>query len=88
MHKPWLVQYPAGVPAEIDTGEFASLKDVLASSCARFADLPAHNSMGTVMTYRKLDEASRFPRPTSARSCGESCATTAANSVTTRISRR
>lgn len=59
MQHPWLVQYPAGVPAEIDTREFASLKDLLASSCVRFADLPAYNSMGTVMTYRQLDEASR-----------------------------
>jgi long-chain acyl-CoA synthetase len=59
VHKPWLVQYPAGVPAEIDTGEFASLKDVLVSGCARFAELPAYNSMGTVMTYRQLDEVSR-----------------------------
>ena len=59
MHRPWLSQYPAGVPAEIDTREFASLKDLLASSCVRFADLPAYNSMGTVMTYRQLDEASR-----------------------------
>ena len=59
MYKPWLVQYPAGVPAEIATGEFASLKDVLVSSCARFAELPAYSSMGTVMTYRQLDEASR-----------------------------
>ena len=59
MQHPWLVQYPAGVPAEIDAREFASLKDLLASSCARFADLPAYNSMGTVMTYRQLDEASR-----------------------------
>jgi long-chain acyl-CoA synthetase len=59
MHKPWLSQYPAGVPAEIDTGRFASLKDVLAATCARFADLPAYNSMGTVMTYRQLEEASR-----------------------------
>ncbi len=59
MHRPWLVQYPAGVPAEIDTSAFASLGDVLACSCARFADLPAYNSMGTVMTYRQLDEASR-----------------------------
>jgi long-chain acyl-CoA synthetase len=59
VHKPWLVQYPAGVPTEIDTGEFASLKDVLVFGCARFAELPAYNSMGTVMTYRQLDEASR-----------------------------
>jgi long-chain acyl-CoA synthetase len=59
MQHPWLVQYPAGVPAEIDTRGLASLKDVLASSCARFADLPAYNSMGTVMTYQQLDRASR-----------------------------
>jgi len=59
MHKPWLVQYPPGVPAEINIEQFASLKEVLASSCARFADLPAFNSMGTVLSYRQLDEASR-----------------------------
>jgi long-chain acyl-CoA synthetase len=59
MHKPWLVQYPTGVPAEIDAHQFTSLKAVLASGCARFADLPAYSSMGTVMTYRQLDEASR-----------------------------
>jgi long-chain acyl-CoA synthetase len=59
MNRPWLVQYPTGVPAEIDNHEFASLKDVLASSCTRFADLPAYNSMGTAMTFRELDEASR-----------------------------
>jgi len=59
MQKPWLAQYPAGIPAEIDIHEFASLKDVLAASCARFADLPAFNSMGTVMSFRQLDDASR-----------------------------
>jgi long-chain acyl-CoA synthetase len=59
MTKPWLSQYPAGVPAQIDIHRFASLKDVLGASCARFPDLPAFNSMGRVMTYRQLDEASR-----------------------------
>src|SRR5512134_2045543 len=59
MDKPWLAQYPAGVPAQIDVHKFASLKDMLARSCARFSDLPAYNSMGTVMTFRQLDEASR-----------------------------
>ena len=38
MDRPWLSQYPAGVPAEIDVHRFASLKDMLASSCERFAD--------------------------------------------------
>lgn len=59
MPKPWLAQYPAGVPAEIDVHRFASLKAVLTTSCERFATLPAFSSMGTVMTFRQLDEASR-----------------------------
>ncbi len=59
MHRPWLAQYPAGVPADVDLGRFASLQDVLASSCTRFADRPAYRSMGAVMTYRQLDAASR-----------------------------
>jgi long-chain acyl-CoA synthetase len=59
MDRPWLAQYPAGVPADIDIGRFASLKHLLAVTCARFADLPAYNSMGSVMTFRQLDMASR-----------------------------
>ena len=58
MNKPWLTQYPAGVPAEIDMQRFASLADVLRDSCQRFADLPAYRSMGVAMTFRELDEAS------------------------------
>jgi long-chain acyl-CoA synthetase len=58
VNKPWLAQYPAGVPAEIDMQRFASLADVLSASCRRFADLPAYGSMGVAMTYRELDEAS------------------------------
>ena len=59
MDKPWLAQYPAGVPAEIDIHRFSSLEDVSAASCTRFADLPAYHSMGTAMTFRQLDAASR-----------------------------
>ena len=59
MERPWLAQYPAGIPAEIDLDRYASLNDMLATSCARFADLPAFNSMGTVLTFRQLDEGSR-----------------------------
>jgi long-chain acyl-CoA synthetase len=59
MQRPWLAQYPAGVPAEVDIQRFASLKDLLAASCARFADLPAFNSMGAVLSFQQLDEASR-----------------------------
>ena len=58
MNQPWLTQYPAGVPAEIDMQRFASLAAVLNDSCKRFADLPAYRSMGVTMTFRALDEAS------------------------------
>jgi long-chain acyl-CoA synthetase len=47
------------VPAQIDVDAYASLKDMLASSCARFAELPAYSSMGTAMSFRQLDQASR-----------------------------
>jgi long-chain acyl-CoA synthetase len=59
MHRPWLAQYPAGVPAEIDLSQYTSLADMLGQSTARFAARPAFASMGTVITYRQLDEASR-----------------------------
>jgi long-chain acyl-CoA synthetase len=59
MHKPWLAQYPPGVPAEIDPGKFESLEAVIASTCARFADLPAYQSLGKLMTFREVDDASR-----------------------------
>jgi long-chain acyl-CoA synthetase len=59
MDRPWLSQYPAGVPAEIDVHRFASLKDMLASSCERFADRPAYRSMGATISFRQLDDASR-----------------------------
>ena len=57
--RPWLAHYPKGIPAQIDLDEYASLKDLLTVSCGRFADLPAFESMGQVMTYRQLDVASR-----------------------------
>ncbi|MDQ5911618.1 MAG: long-chain acyl-CoA synthetase [Pseudomonadota bacterium] len=59
MEKIWLKEYPAGVPAEIDLNEFASLKDILEKSCERFADLPAYSNMGVTLRYRDIDRLSR-----------------------------
>ncbi|MHC6075306.1 AMP-binding protein [Ralstonia solanacearum] len=55
----WLKFYPADVPAEIDAYRFASLKDMLEQSCARFAEHLAFTNMGAVMAYGKLDRLSR-----------------------------
>ncbi|MCD9030348.1 long-chain fatty acid--CoA ligase [Luteimonas sp. Y-2-2-4F] len=57
--RPWLAQYPAGVPAEIDVDEFASIPAVLQGTIDKFRDRPAFSNMGKAMTYAELDEASR-----------------------------
>jgi long-chain acyl-CoA synthetase len=59
MDRIWLQQYPAGIAADVNVREYASLKEILEASCARFADLPAYGNMGVSITYRELDGASR-----------------------------
>ena len=55
----WLRSYPPGVPAEIRTDEFASIRAILERSCRRFSDLPAFTCMGGTLTYAQLDGLSR-----------------------------
>lgn len=55
----WLKYYPAGVPAKIDIFRFASLKDMLEHSCARYPKRPAFTNMGIALTYGELDRLSR-----------------------------
>ena len=59
MEKTWLKQYPAGVPAEIDVNQYASLVALLDESFTRFADRMAYKFMGKTITFRQVDEASR-----------------------------
>jgi len=54
----WLKHYPPGVPAEIDVGEYASLRDVFDESVARFASRPAFTCMGKTITFAELDTLS------------------------------
>ena len=58
MERPWIKSYPPGVPAEVDLGAYASIRDILESSCERYADLPAFACMGASMSYRELDRLS------------------------------
>ncbi|MEZ5465214.1 MAG: AMP-binding protein [Lysobacteraceae bacterium] len=55
---PWLANYPAGVPAEIDLEEFRSIVSVLESSCQRFRDRPAFENLGRTLSYAEIDELS------------------------------
>jgi len=57
--KIWLASYPPGVPAEVDTGRYRSLKQMFEHSCARYRDLPAVSNLGCTLTYGDLDRESR-----------------------------
>ena len=59
MDKIWLKSYPPGVPAEINVGEFRSLKAIAEQSFQKFADADAYVQMGRTMTYAELDHTSR-----------------------------
>ncbi|HJU23464.1 MAG TPA: long-chain-fatty-acid--CoA ligase [Casimicrobiaceae bacterium] len=54
MERPWLAHYPAGVPATIDVGEYASVCDVVDESCRRFSSRPAFTCMGRTLTFADI----------------------------------
>ena len=59
MERVWLKQYPPGVPADIDTTQYASLVELLEESFAKFADRKAFICMDKALLYRDLDEMSQ-----------------------------
>lgn len=58
MEKIWLKSYPEGVPAEIATPPFKSIREIIEFSFREYADRPAFTNMGTTMTYAELDKQS------------------------------
>ena len=58
--KIWLSQYPENTPAEIDTSEFASLKELVENAFQKYRDLPAFTNMGHSISYGELDQLSRY----------------------------
>lgn len=59
MDKPWLENYPSDVSKEIDPDQYPSLVEMFENAVRNYADQPAFENMGSVMTYRKLEERSR-----------------------------
>jgi len=57
--RPWLANYPAGVPAQIDTGRYASVVAVVEEAFSRFRQRPAFSSFGKQLSYGQVDELSR-----------------------------
>jgi long-chain acyl-CoA synthetase len=58
MERIWLKQYPAGVPADVDVTQYASLVELLEESFAKFSDRKAFICMDKSISYRDLDEMS------------------------------
>jgi long-chain acyl-CoA synthetase len=57
-HRPWLAQYPEGVPHEVDPSPYRSLAALLESSLKQHADRPVSVCMDRWMSYGQLDEHS------------------------------
>jgi long-chain acyl-CoA synthetase len=57
--RPWLAEYPAGVPAEIDLNEFSSVVSVLEKAIDTYRDRPAFANLGKILTYGEVDRLSR-----------------------------
>ena len=57
--KTWLKEYPAGVPAEIDTNKYGSIPDLVANIFGKYAGKPAYHNFGCSMSYVELDRLSR-----------------------------
>ncbi|PWB64844.1 MAG: long-chain fatty acid--CoA ligase, partial [Bradyrhizobiaceae bacterium] len=59
MERIWLKSYPAGVPAEIDPGQYESVVALLEESFAKHRDRRAFICMDKALTYGQVDEMSR-----------------------------
>lgn len=59
MEKPWLKNFPAGVPAEIDAGQYKTVAAMLEESMRKYAARTAFICMGKSITYGQLETASR-----------------------------
>ena len=56
--RPWLENYPRGVPAQIDLGIYSSVVAMFQEACRRYAQQPAFTSFGVAMDYAELEARS------------------------------
>jgi long-chain acyl-CoA synthetase len=57
--RPWLGAYPAGVPADIDPGQYGSLVQLMEESFGKYAARTAYSFMGKEVSYGETDSLSR-----------------------------
>ena len=59
LERPWLDNYPSGVPATIDVDEYASIVAVLDRATADYRDRPAFSNFGKALTFADIDRLSK-----------------------------
>ncbi|BDD10000.1 long-chain-fatty-acid--CoA ligase [Fulvitalea axinellae] len=53
--KPWLGNYPKGVPVTIDPNRYGSMLELFQETVAKFGDAPAYQSFADRITFNELD---------------------------------
>jgi long-chain acyl-CoA synthetase len=56
--RPWLKNYPKGLPANIDTDRYPNLNAFISEAMLKFAKKPAFYCMGKSLTYEEVDRMS------------------------------
>ena len=56
--RPWLKNYPTGIPANIDINQYDSLVQFLEKCFDSFAELPAFTCMGKTLKYKEIGQMS------------------------------
>ena len=59
MDRPWLANYPEGVPARLPEHGYRNLPDILDEAFRSFADRPAYHFMGSALRFSDVDRMSR-----------------------------
>lgn len=56
--RPWLKNYPQGVPANVDPDSYANLNAFIKEACAKYQNLPAFCCMDKMLTFSQIDKLS------------------------------
>ena len=56
--RPWLKNYPTGIPANIDPDKYSTLSQMFVETFAKYKKAEAFNCMGASLTFEQLDKMS------------------------------
>lgn len=57
-NRPWLANYPTGIPANVNVDQYASLVEIIDKNLKKFSDKVAFSNFGTELTYKEVDRMS------------------------------